>query len=884
MSENNMDSKQSRTSILKLKKCVSESNDSTTDYREVRRVSFASSNFIKPFAADPEKNTIWDNTYEEEVLVDSTRSNDHEILDMTLEVTAFKECDKENYIPINPFNDSDFKNKSLFLEANVTSNSEQDMEFTNVLPNFVVANKMQMENTSRKLEDKKTSEMYSTDNAEKTTNEIEDMQFTCAYQISDNVKCVDLIDNVVEENMELTCPIPLSNNQDTVNNEITHTERDYMKKVALKNSSGDSKFQEKPFDTLQAENFVPTPTTDMEISMQLTCVFPEQNKNKTCLNTNENILQYDMELTCACPRNPQNNNLKNTDQTKSDLNTELNTKVFSTNKVLEYSNKGISQEQTVNDVQDMQLTLSLENIVSDNNNLDTSKSQPSQEMRVYVDVSQEDMDISCSFSDNIKLNPDVLSLKETPSSSFAMILNNSPHSEYLGKKIFSTKPSPSTSKIDVVSDINPEVKDKTQLSTNIHQTGTQNFLTESSKGTISSQNNYPTSDTHPHSNISTKIEFEEESCGQRNEHDCTSTNKTNLVDTITVEFPSTPKYVNDIYSVDDTSPPQFQECDEESKGSEQLCASITSDGDSWESILKQAKDVLGLPKVTFPELSTNLFDKMIETDKKILDLLESLKVPEIDAIDLEEMHKLEFGSAEVDSGNNIREETRLSDIVAPQTLDELVKEAATRCENYWEFVRCENNYYCFHIFYGVVSFKAKVHPDKGVVDEISTYDNMEDDAVPLLRYLSQCLRNKLNKENLMLPLGENFDLLTLLDYVNMCVDEVKRFFVEFNKLVEEYGPTHKLRMNPQFSVVVEVMKIKSIIWWVITLNLSTTNVGSIIHISAMHIYEEVDEKHIQNLGNELIGSNYIRNFILLLEEYVNKVVKQVAARTENEFF
>ncbi|XP_056645437.1 uncharacterized protein LOC130450818 [Diorhabda sublineata] len=140
-----MDSK-FRTSILKLNKCVSEFNDSTTDYREVRRVSFASSNFIKLFAADPEKNTIWDNTYEE-VLADSTRSNDHEILDMTLEVTDFKECDKENYIMINPFSDSDFKNKSLFFEANVTSNSEQDMEFTNVLQNFAIASKMQIENT-----------------------------------------------------------------------------------------------------------------------------------------------------------------------------------------------------------------------------------------------------------------------------------------------------------------------------------------------------------------------------------------------------------------------------------------------------------------------------------------------------------------------------------------------------------------------------------------------------------------------------------------------------------------------------------------------------------------------------------------------------------------
>ncbi|GJQ82643.1 hypothetical protein Trydic_g19661 [Trypoxylus dichotomus] len=42
-------------------------DDLTNMDKTERRVSFASSNFVKPFIADPEKNTIWDSTYEEAV-------------------------------------------------------------------------------------------------------------------------------------------------------------------------------------------------------------------------------------------------------------------------------------------------------------------------------------------------------------------------------------------------------------------------------------------------------------------------------------------------------------------------------------------------------------------------------------------------------------------------------------------------------------------------------------------------------------------------------------------------------------------------------------------------------------------------------------------------
>ncbi|XP_057663274.1 uncharacterized protein LOC130898194 isoform X1 [Diorhabda carinulata] len=128
MSEDNLIGKRPKTSPEKL---VTE-DSSTNEKRKVKRVSFASSSFVKPFAVDPEINTLWDDTYEEE-LHDSDRSICSTLDQSFLENADFEEYNKENYNPTKPFLTEDnitFRKKifktNLETKGNATKSNMND--------------------------------------------------------------------------------------------------------------------------------------------------------------------------------------------------------------------------------------------------------------------------------------------------------------------------------------------------------------------------------------------------------------------------------------------------------------------------------------------------------------------------------------------------------------------------------------------------------------------------------------------------------------------------------------------------------------------------------------------------------------------------------------
>nr|CAI5836947.1 unnamed protein product [Callosobruchus analis] len=73
MEETELEANARRVSILKLKSKSPGGPSLDVTSATKRRVSFSSRNRVKPFAADPDENTIWDNTYEEQA--DKTDSN-----------------------------------------------------------------------------------------------------------------------------------------------------------------------------------------------------------------------------------------------------------------------------------------------------------------------------------------------------------------------------------------------------------------------------------------------------------------------------------------------------------------------------------------------------------------------------------------------------------------------------------------------------------------------------------------------------------------------------------------------------------------------------------------------------------------------------------------
>ncbi|XP_044265851.1 uncharacterized protein LOC123012113 [Tribolium madens] len=238
-----VEARKRRSSILKARKSrnpleeidANETSPNMTPTKPVRRVSFASSNFIKPFVADPDQNTIWDNTIEEDVNhTNSTQSSgcnsgmeltrndkgahtvpsllnttmlDESMMEMTCHSVAKKfenplisNCDdvfvQEDEMDLTGVSDCDEKNDNQEINTN-----GGDMEFTCQIPelsktvkdkNQTLREAVDMEFTSQipnisGVTKESTCQVPKLSNSVNVSKNDETMEFTC--QVPTNFKC-----------------------------------------------------------------------------------------------------------------------------------------------------------------------------------------------------------------------------------------------------------------------------------------------------------------------------------------------------------------------------------------------------------------------------------------------------------------------------------------------------------------------------------------------------------------------------------------------------------------------------------------------------------------------------------------------------------------------
>ncbi|CAH1102644.1 unnamed protein product [Psylliodes chrysocephalus] len=314
---------------------------------------------------------------------------------------------------------------------------------------------------------------------------------------------------------------------------------------------------------------------------------------------------------------------------------------------------------------------------------------------------------------------------------------------------------------------------------------------------------------------------------------------------------------------------------------------------STDLVLDKIREIVNGPQTVFDstQKSGDVLNRPEKTYERALHLKEN-KMPETVLIDLKELEKLEKEYGE--SSSRISDgllcsstvDSNAADYVDFQSLDERLQEQAKRSIKYWQFVKCEdNNCYCFYTVYKAVPFKVNIDPNSGTVHEIETFINLIDNALPLYFYKARFMQEKLKKVNLFLSLGNKFDIFSLLDYVIMCMEEIEAFDKEYDELENDFGQEHKLTMNPDFSITIEILSEEFILWWVITVDLSVIHLGSITSAKAHHnesTEEPVNEEDIRKIAQENAGPLFIRNFINAINHYVKRVGrKRLAERKDH---
>lgn len=75
---------------------------------------------------------------------------------------------------------------------------------------------------------------------------------------------------------------------------------------------------------------------------------------------------------------------------------------------------------------------------------------------------------------------------------------------------------------------------------------------------------------------------------------------------------------------------------------------------------------------------------------------------------------------------------------------------------------------------------------------------ISDKYLPECHYNAEAMIHKLIMENLTSVLGQDYDVLSLMDYVGMTMLSVVDFHAEYTLFQLEYGFSHKVTMNSDY--------------------------------------------------------------------------------------
>ncbi|KAF5296368.1 hypothetical protein FQR65_LT10260 [Abscondita terminalis] len=171
-----------------------------------RRVSFASSNLVKKFAEDSEKNTIWDSTYEEKIDSDSIQSSQN-ILDVRPRPVS--STDKNKSINYNVYGGEDIECDLTLREVTESGLETQNAE--------VATKKSYLsEFESHTIFDEVDMDISKKAIANTTTVEECAMEFTEVIFKKNSPSFINFNETVLNNTtMEYTCEIPIHNTKST---------------------------------------------------------------------------------------------------------------------------------------------------------------------------------------------------------------------------------------------------------------------------------------------------------------------------------------------------------------------------------------------------------------------------------------------------------------------------------------------------------------------------------------------------------------------------------------------------------------------------------------------------------------------------------------------
>ncbi|KAF7266734.1 hypothetical protein GWI33_019955 [Rhynchophorus ferrugineus] len=314
-----------------------------------------------------------------------------------------------------------------------------------------------------------------------------------------------------------------------------------------------------------------------------------------------------------------------------------------------------------------------------------------------------------------------------------------------------------------------------------------------------------------------------------------------------------------------------------------LVEHVMSETIKAQSVLNNIEHILikdDFPPFNFGQVQAKIQESQ-EVRAKLETLLKEYRPLDIKSFDLEEndkrrslgvtsddltgIYRLSDSSTHhgSDSSETYEDNCHESSVTVSKSLNDIVAELCERSNNVLKLDLYKNNCYIFKAVYELVIIFVRLHPeDNHVVDLMC--DACVKESAMLVRFITNDIMNKLKLNDLKSHLGSHFDILSLLDYICVIVENSKQFHEEFLMLQKDHST---LTIQDDFSISFEILCTKPPIWWSVNLRMLPLYQIQSDSVTVQSRFGKVNEEHIRQIGRNT------ENNVHSLRDFIGKVIE-----------
>ncbi|KAK9875160.1 hypothetical protein WA026_005951 [Henosepilachna vigintioctopunctata] len=227
---------------------------------------------------------------------------------------------------------------------------------------------------------------------------------------------------------------------------------------------------------------------------------------------------------------------------------------------------------------------------------------------------------------------------------------------------------------------------------------------------------------------------------------------------------------------------------------------------------------------------------------------------------LEEIQRSETSSQITENDSFMNEEVELGF----PTIIEKIEEKAKMCDDCWKIIKLEHNMGHFTTFFEKLKLSVEYNA-YNLVNNLSIESLLTDDSKPIAYFLQKEMLRSLSQDTICNSIGRHYNLLSLLDYIQMVMEKIKKYYKQIKDLEKDFQFT----LTSSFIATSTILDLELLNKWVFTMDLSDLENITKTSISVRAPIGRVNEKYLQDLVLECPkGIDFLQNYFSKIQNYL----------------